>query len=1335
MAEVPNIASMDFKKVDDEVLSRSFNTVNAWYASIKQGKKLKHSLDTIIRLGVQIMTELLRRGKVTFHPEEMKQVSREFSAKVLDKIVKQKVNVEPPYGDLIAEGKAKGLLLGEDIPLDKIYLFVQDGKALGYVRFGAMPSIESKPGSGAAFGTYHYKIVGDDFKKYQKIHRVSDEEKEQLWPKNKILWLYPVRDFFPLDKPIQLSTNLDTTLPEGLKPEDLTPDYLKQINSMTLVKIHGWLHSGFFQAQKRKEAIERWVNAHAFVVDEMINRKMEHRPWSELDEFSKQYQTHKFERAIDYLQDFLIRKPYALAAGSVFVSGEGNDLDVVIRDEENQYFKEAVLHFMSKSNLKADMVFGAWTSSFTNNVSLYDYGLTRNPRSEMFLSKIKLHGLDLQLPSFVNSQPRVFIKQRDTKLLFWIREDITKERDGIVEFKIKQMLPLYYDAKFDYGLYVPSDYKPIYWDVYLREPEPEMITMSIVQSRHEVRLARGIKIMRYFQTMKPAKAAKPGEPATFDFYLAVFKSRDFPVFLQKKYDGANLEIHRSGNDVKIWTEDGVDVTHRLPGTVEEIKKLNHNKFAALAEAEFWKGKFHYPRERAAGYLMSKDKPDDSNIVLNFYDVVATGSHGDVSGKNMIERDKVLDTFDFKQSTIGVPDLKYRLNRAPSKMAKNASELKTKSEELRFAAGSEGIVAKPFWGVYDLSGRRKEQIKFHNSVIFVARVLKRNQTKTPGVYTYKWAIKSGPLKAREQHAVMINNEEYIHGGNTDSTDFKLSKGDLIVIEAETFNKVYYEKDDTVKVSAWVPRVLEQKADKGVDSVKSVMKEAQNNRVLTIKKVHKDGSESYLPQEAFKLNTEHTALLRLSALEEEHGILPLIESLEDIRTEEEAILQRYSRDIPVPSDIKAKESKWNSISLDELEKMNPSSLPKGFFVIVDHYRGKSVHGDLRGKENGTADGWTISNAWAGKIKEPVDSFSEAQAIQSDKSVWKFNPDMPPTKHVFATPKPPHPLGWLTQVKNIHKEGEVGATRFEEGLFYGKDWGLRYHGAGGKGSHGTSKPWFFEYFLRGRKFNCKIVFRLLEAPKGGGRKVEKGIFWQAWIAKDQFPYILTRSARTKRDWLPPHGRSAIPPELEVLIPNELKWWNLPKGHSKEKMLDTIDKAYNHLIDEGWIAARKLPVREEQTQSLEGKKVPFILQYEWWKGPEVIRGMRQNKFFIKLQDNSNVQAISFLEKKPVLTTEDAGIAATMHKVSHGPKRGMKPIDWMRFEGEIGPGEPGHPLEIKKLPLHVEIMDRGSVQVIEDGELFKSLQFDGKLLKGYYVMRREGPDSKLWVWQKSKLP
>jgi hypothetical protein len=83
-----------------------------------------------------------------------------------------------------------------------------------------------------------------------------------------------------------------------------------------------------------------------------------------------------------------------------------------------------------------------------------------------------------------------------------------------------------------------------------------------------------------------------------------------------------------------------------------------------------------------------------------------------------------------------------------------------------------------------------------------------------------------------------------------------------------------------------------------------------------------------------------------------------------------------------------------------------------------------------------------------------------------------------------------------------------------------------------------------------------------------------------------------------------------------------------------------------------------------------------------------------------------------------------------------------MEFEGEVPAkstperlgGMPfGNPN--RDLSIFYDIKDSGPAEIIEDTDLFKSFKFEGKLLKGYYVLRREDLKSDIWIFSKGKLP
>ena len=73
---IQDIKAYDPQKIETQILRDDWRIVNAWYASKKGGKKLKHSLEDIINLARLIYLELKKRGTI-FHPDKMKPHSKD----------------------------------------------------------------------------------------------------------------------------------------------------------------------------------------------------------------------------------------------------------------------------------------------------------------------------------------------------------------------------------------------------------------------------------------------------------------------------------------------------------------------------------------------------------------------------------------------------------------------------------------------------------------------------------------------------------------------------------------------------------------------------------------------------------------------------------------------------------------------------------------------------------------------------------------------------------------------------------------------------------------------------------------------------------------------------------------------------------------------------------------------------------------------------------------------------------------------------------------------------------------------------------------------------------
>ena len=103
---IQDIKSFDPEKKPTKTLKDDWRIVNAWYSSKKRGMDVKHSLEDIINLAKMIYLELKERG-IDFHPETMKEYSKELYNKVADNSLQQKDLSDP---DLLKEFTDKTII-------------------------------------------------------------------------------------------------------------------------------------------------------------------------------------------------------------------------------------------------------------------------------------------------------------------------------------------------------------------------------------------------------------------------------------------------------------------------------------------------------------------------------------------------------------------------------------------------------------------------------------------------------------------------------------------------------------------------------------------------------------------------------------------------------------------------------------------------------------------------------------------------------------------------------------------------------------------------------------------------------------------------------------------------------------------------------------------------------------------------------------------------------------------------------------------------------------------------------------------------------------------------
>lgn len=527
---------------------------------------------------------------------------------------------------------------------------------------------------------------------------------------------------------------------------------------------------------------------------------------------------------------------------------------------------------------------------------------------------------------------------------------------------------------------------------------------------------------------------KAGLRQTLENFLGQFEEADFPTWVSKKYDGMRALAFKSKGELRLLSDDGRDITGLVPRIAEAFDALADHDFVLDSELERWRDSQHLPRE-AARAAVETEKDDE--LVANIFDVVHWGR--DLHKQPFPERRKVLDRIK-GQRTDGVPDLDQPINVVPHHPAKDIAELEKVIERVSGRPGSEGVVVTFGDGNYPLDGGESVKTnrwrKFHKAGTIRAMVIERIETATPGVFVHRYGIDPGDQEPAE--AKTVEGRELLVVGKTFSTAQKFDPGDLIEVEFEQLNLVE-TADGKVKMTLWVPELIGP-AKGDLDTIRKAVGKARDAGILQVKRERKG---------------------------EEPKFFPTNEGAEEILKQRDPYLVYPDPERPKP------------------------------YIVHHHWRGRSLHADLRILRDEVAVGWTINSQVQGVVKEPVTTLAQAKKVLRDKpELSKIDWETGVSRErrtrarvviraqLRAQQKATEiPRAWMiiegkTADPEEGKPVPVGGTREFPGVFHIVD--------KGRMTFGAQKPDFHEYFVEEGKLQGgegRLAFRLI-------RRTEKGL-----------------------------------------------------------------------------------------------------------------------------------------------------------------------------------------------------------------------------------------------------
>ncbi|MEN3054122.1 MAG: XkdF-like putative serine protease domain-containing protein [Candidatus Methanosuratincola petrocarbonis] len=371
--------------------------------------------------------------------------------------------------------------------------------------------------------------------------------------------------------------------------------------------------------------------------------------------------------------------------------------------------------------------------------------------------------------------------------------------------------------------------------------------------------------------------------------------------------------------------------------------------------------------------------------------------------------------------------------------------------------------------------------------------------------------------------------------------------------------------------------------------------------------------------------------------------------------------------------------------------------------------------------------------------------------------FPPDWPKTIHEYWDDIPAfvraelRRKGWTKErARQILENGDewqppaqvpVGATRSFPGIFHIIEDGSYVPGA--------RKPWFFEYLIEdGQFFSGRILFRLVRraekqnwdtlrkgdlSPDGEivlpfGQEEEEAREPGYWLmmtadsADEIHPYVLSSEA-VEDNWLPPLGVSALPVAFQKALPKEFRYWEKRRGfeEARQGAIEFFEElGFSPEKARKFVQSKTSPVNKKEEGNfrlvLQTFKKQFVIRFGpttaiWW-------------LLLELPDRKRLIALSNSPLKM-----DA-VSGTQEELEN--RELIEAVE----EDETLDVLPGTTLNpTKETPSRLELLDAGQMKITDQGPGFLKLDFQGKHLKGVWMLYEEEPGAGIFGFQKVRGP
>jgi hypothetical protein len=251
-------------------------------------------------------------------------------------------------------------------------------------------------------------------------------------------------------------------------------------------------------------------------------------------------------------------------------------------------------------------------------------------------------------------------------------------------------------------------------------------------------------------------------------------------YVQEKYDGMRVQLHKIDDKVTIYSYNEKDITKKCKEQVEELKKKEYGDCILDGELVLFDDEGE-PLHRADTIAhVFKGKYKDAKLRCHVFDIIRHESQT-LADEELENRMTILfNNYSSKTNeVIAFPSKK------DTRQADNLKDIEKYSKEIMENPASEGVVIKDSTSTYYIGTKKNPKwIKWKKFVDLDVIVLDKKKTKS-NLYSYSVGV--GPITEEMEGTVDVNKRQYLNVGRALNTKISVDIGDIIRVKVDEVKK--------------------------------------------------------------------------------------------------------------------------------------------------------------------------------------------------------------------------------------------------------------------------------------------------------------------------------------------------------------------------------------------------------------------------------------------------------------------------------------------------------------------------------------------------------------------